>query len=56
MVHSMMRGGVEDPLQRAGQFVNHLCVYPELVEQVELLVNYISSWRHEEGHWNVEYL
>lgn len=55
VVDTVVGGSVEHPLQRA-QPIDHLCVDPELVEQVELLVSDVRWWGYQQRHWQVEEL
>ena len=46
VVNSMVRGSVEDPLQRT-KSIYHLSVDPKLIEKIKLLVNNIGrGWDH----------
>ena len=55
MVDLMMTNSVEDILQWSNTFHN-LCVDPELIEKIELLVNNSVAGRDEERHGQVERL
>lgn len=48
-------GSVEQPLQRT-QGLDCLCVYPELVQEVELLVGQKLGWGNHQRQRQVEYL
>ena len=55
MMNPVMTGSVEDVLQWSNTF-HQLCVYPELVEKVELQVNNCLGGGYEEGQGKVEWL
>merc|ERR1719341_1437848 len=53
MMNSMVTSSVEDILQWSNALHN-LCVDPELVEKVQLLVHNGMAGGNEEGHGEVE--
>ena len=55
VMNPVVTGCVQNILQRANTF-HHLGVDPELVEQIQLLVDNGVAWRDEEGHGKVERL
>ena len=55
MMNPVMTGSVEDVLQWSNTF-HQLCVYPELVEKVELQVNNCLGWGNKECQGKVEWL
>ena len=54
-MNSVVTGGVQYQLQRA-QVGHQLSVDPELVQQVQLLVDHSMAGRDEEGQGNIEWL
>ena len=54
-MNTMVRGSVEDPLQRT-KSINHLSVDPKLIEKVKLLVDNVGGGRDQQRHRQVEKL
>ena len=50
MMDTVMGRSVNDPFKRP-KIVDHLSVYPKLIQKVELSVNEKLAWRYEKRHW-----
>ena len=54
-MNAMVRGSVEDPLQRT-KTINHLSVDPKLIEKIKLPVDNVGRGRDHQRHRQVEKL
>ena len=54
-MNAMVRGSVEDPLQRT-KLIDHLSVDPKLIEKIKLLVDNVGGGRDHQRHRQVEKL
>ena len=55
MMYPVVRGSIQYPLKWP-QGTHYFCVNPELVQEVQLLVDYIRSWRNGHSIWKIKEL